>query len=175
MHDLQYADQCTFKGYSLRKSEYEFLVRFTRENDIKTVLELGPGASTWAFLENGIAVKSYEQHRSWYETASNLFADHEEVTLKLLTSPEDYRETDTYDMVFVDATIRLQGPTKRKDRREAVRLASERSDVILLHDIRRPNEWLCKRFLLKQGYEFRIFNSLRGIGVFSRNRAVRIP
>lgn len=175
MNDLKYADNCTFKGYSLRRSEYEFLVQFTRRNNIRTVLEFGPGASTWAFLENDISITSYEQHRDWYEIAASMFEPFPNVHLTLLTDPTDYRETGTYDMVLVDATIRLQGPTAKKDRREAVQLASEHSDLILLHDIRRPNEWLCKRFLKRRGYRFKIFNSLRGIGVFYKNRTVVMP
>ena len=60
MDAYRYSRETDRTPFSIGEDDYAFLVGFVRENGVKRVIEIGPGDSTWAFLENDCEVFSFE-------------------------------------------------------------------------------------------------------------------
>lgn len=159
-----------WNNYTIDKQEYDWLFDFVLFMGYKKVLEFGPGASTFAFLDAGCYVDTYECEVSFYE----------EMCLKLCENPmarvhmyknEPLVEIDAgmYDMAFVDAPAYWYAPTNATRsfaRRNTLKCASNHANVILLHDSKREPELTIVAEFLRDNPAWQSFflcNSNRGI------------
>ena len=62
---MDYFSELTFDNGTITPREYLDLVEFVRQNRFESVLEFGPGVSTYAFLENDCEVYTFEHDPKW--------------------------------------------------------------------------------------------------------------
>jgi len=146
---MRFLDRVTFDGYTISRAEYLFLAAFARANQIRTVLEYGPGASTWAFLEAGCRVTSLEYLPEWREKFAVSLAECPEARqwVTLLPFDADRQSIDgreagairgLFDLGFVDSP---RGDRCQKfSRLRSCLSAAARCRRFILHDADRPKE-----------------------------------
>lgn len=59
--------QIPYTSWSISTQEYELLKTWCAEHGVKRVMEFGPGASSYAFLEMGCQLVSYEHDEAWIQ------------------------------------------------------------------------------------------------------------
>lgn len=161
---LKYLDSTfVIQPATVQRDEYLFLVEYVKERHIKTVLEFGPGISTWAFLENDCEITSLEYNDLFYDCAFETFKEFDKVeivryndepVITLLLSGE-------FDVAFVDSPV---GVKKNFARLNTCMFASQRTKRILLHDSRRVGEQLTQMVFTELGWNvIEVCSSQRGI------------
>lgn len=168
-------EQASFNSYSITRDEYDWLQTFIRENDIKTVIEFGPGASTWCFLEAGCEVCSLEYQEKWYRHYRKEFADNPHVTIIDYTNEPDLSipelDSRTFDLGFVDSPVgKLGVHYKQFARINACEYVAARTDVWMLHDARRHGERNTLSLFEDKGWTIDMIESGLGIAVVRRKR-----
>lgn len=148
-------------GFALSRNDYLELVRFVRDRDVKTVLEFGPGASTWAFLDADCEVWSIEFEKKYADIASQSFKDfpqvhliHVGITHPIPPPPEIAGKK--FDLCLIDSP---HGAYYRYFARlNSCLLAMELSDTILVHDSKRKKDRMTLRFIEDSGWRLRFLN-----------------
>lgn len=131
-----------------------------------SVLEFGPGCSTFAFIEAGArCIVTCEHDAHWLTKAKGRFENYPHVTVL------PYRNEPTvavvgmgdwhFDLAFVDSPPgnrhRIEQPGQEgKSRLNTVLYALDRADVVLLHDAHRPGERASLMWLQAQDYGIEI-------------------
>lgn len=168
---MKYKDDMVFLKNSggIRSVDYDFLVWFTEVYNIKTVLEFGPGASTYAFLENDCQIDSLEYKTNWF----NKF----KIDMEIFESVEviKFENTDweddivspvldkSYHMAFVDSPVGLhKGECSRLN---SMKYCMDKTDIILLHDICRKGEMKTAKYMQDNGWNFICVDSAK-TGIF---------
>ncbi len=128
--------------YSPSARELNALAEFARRNNVRTVLEFGPGRSTEYFLNAGCEVWSFEYQERWLRHCRRTFAGRPRLTLGRFENVPDVRLPELvgrrFDMAFVDSPTAAHRPVAVPQSRLNTTLAAARySDVILLHDVDR--------------------------------------
>ncbi|NQZ70131.1 MAG: hypothetical protein HRT89_18925 [Lentisphaeria bacterium] len=161
---LKYIDDVVFAQAAICKSEYPWYADFISRNQIKKIIEFGPGSSTWAFLENpGLEIISYEPHPKWYETALETFKDFPNVTIRHF----DEFIVEEADFVHVDS------PPAAGDfpRLESCQRAMQCSTLFIMHDAKRQGERNTSKCITEEdGWVCELVMSNRGIAIFNKNR-----
>ena len=159
-----------FNGYSVSREECERLVEFVKSNGVRTVLEIGPGASTWYLADAGCEVWSVESDREWYEHYRQEFADVPNVHVLYyvangeLTIPET--DDRRFDMAFVDAP---PGHNYHKCARiNSALYAAHHSDMWILHDTRRKGEQSTVSVFEDLGWSVESIPARAGLTIFTR-------
>ena len=123
----------TWGGACITKVDWEFLKTVIKKYNIKTVLEFGTGLSTVLMSASGIKVISYETEDRWLKDLES----------KEVTKMADVRRWDgkifqdkleKFDLAIVD------GPPGGESREFSTKIASEHSDIVLVHDAGRTPE-----------------------------------
>src|SRR5690606_21336420 len=81
MEAYRYWRETDRTSFSIGEDDYAFLVDCVRENQVKRVIEIGPGDSTWAFLENDCEVFSFEYDMAYLQRARERFAAYPSVNV----------------------------------------------------------------------------------------------
>jgi hypothetical protein len=164
-----------FRSASILPDEYQFLQEFCKANNVRQVIEFGPGASTLAFLRAGCAVVSVEEDGRHFQDAQRTLMV-PNCTL-LLGSPPAIMEhpavaAHTFDLAFVDGPA-AKGPLPRLN---SIQAAMNRAQVVMLHDANRPGETATLAEMMKGGeWTLEKHPSKRGIAVLRRKaKALRI-
>lgn len=133
------------------REEYDIILDNAKNKT--TVLEFGPGSSTFAFVEAQVQqIYSCEHDDRWMQRAKEMFSEYPQI--KLLSF--DHRqfpliieevESKWFDLILVDAPVGLHGKsTPRFARHEncsrwnTLKWAITHSDCVLLHDAKREGE-----------------------------------
>lgn len=159
------------------------LCRVVRAHNIKTLLEFGPGFSTYLFLCAGVErIVSCEHDPRWLTIARELFASDERVTIVPYANTPVVAlnvGAETFDAAFVDspkgnAKARVVHPGQEDmSRYNTLRAALIHAPVAFLHDAKRPLEQATLARLLAQGVaEWDLLETKRGI---ARLRRLQIP
>lgn len=179
MNDFKYIQNARFGGFGITKNDYYELVRFARENNVKTVLEFGPGASTWAFLETDSNVWSIEYEPKFAEIAKDTFKEFDEVRVfhirmnHSIETPEEIKGR-KFDLCLVDSPF--GGYYKYFARLNSCIYAMEVTDTILVHDSKRKKDQMTLRFLEDSGWRLRFLNRRKSkLVVAERNMNYKIP
>jgi predicted O-methyltransferase YrrM len=145
-----------FNIWTIDSKDYDLIVKLTNELGIKTVLEFGPGVSTFAFLENNCSVVAYESQKRWHDVAKKKFSQHDVDVRMLLNHSKVFNNT--YDLVFVDG-IRRQyfSWNARKHTRN-----------ILIHDANRPGERKAINKLKDLGWKVKMWPRGRGMALLRK-------
>lgn len=108
---------------------------------LPSVLEFGPGWSTWALIEAGVEhIVTLEHVEVWYKKAAAQFAGFPQVTVlryKNLGRVEaDIDPGQQFNLAYVDSPV----GTPRLSRRNTMLYAMRHAPVVLLHDADRKGE-----------------------------------
>lgn len=174
--ELKYINRANLSGGSIRPDGYHFLVHFIKANKWSSVLEVGPGASTWAFLENNCQIDSIEHDPQWLQKHGidlreflgncqqhvqtgeyrftgqvRLFPFKNEDTIIVPPLMSSY-----YDFAFVD------GPPGKPtlSRWNAMQFALERANVVAIHDCNRVGEKETLERVREMGWQVRTLGNI---------------
>jgi hypothetical protein len=142
---------------TLPQEDYAILLR--EATGKKSVLEFGPGFSTFAFIEAGVPrILCCEYLEKYYHFAKERFKDYPQVEIRwfwdkspvaVMECPGGSQQSDPYeefDLAFVDSPKGYAGQrTIHEDQKDCSRLntcllALQHAPVVLLHDAYRPLE-----------------------------------
>lgn len=134
-----YRSRAAFSGWAIGVDDYDWLVSWCKDQNVRRVMEFGPGDSTQAFLDAGCSVLSAESDPEWHRTMLERFSNDDPVSLTFYLDeagcalPEPM---ETFDLVFVD------GPPAWNEgsRRHTLAWAMAHADNVVLHDARRAGE-----------------------------------
>lgn len=159
--------------------EYEIIYNISL--GLNTVLEFGPGSSTWAFIEANVKeIISYEFDKKWLEETKTRFNglvdiryfDHTRFPLTV----DDDIENRKFDLILVDSPIGLHGKKTPRfagyencSRWNTLEWASRHTDHILLHDSHREGEQESIRRLIETDkFDLTTYNTEKGIAELKR-------
>ena len=163
----------SFNSFSITPEEYRWLKGFVRDNGIRSVLEFGPGASTWAFLEAGCRVVSLEYQDRWYRHYRREFAANPRVTiLKYDNEPElkipELMDCE-FDLAFVDSPVGKLGILYKKFARiNSCEFVAGHTDTWMLHDARRDGERNTLSVFEDKGWNIEVIHEGAGMGIARR-------
>lgn len=146
----------------------------------KSVLEFGPGFTTWALIEAGVEkIVSLESNPDWLREKAIEFREYPQAQFGLYHDEPVVKADEVadqkFDIALVDAPAGfshvIPGRISRKahpgmeqcSRLNTCLFALERAPVVLLHDARRPLERGTLGELWKRGYRFEIYPTRGGI------------
>ena len=167
-------DRATFNGFSISRDEYDALVKFVRKHRIRRVLEIGPGASTWALLETGCDVVSLEYQMRWFEHFRQVFAPHPQVqVIHYDNQPEicvPELNGQRFDLGFVDSPEgQLGRHCKRFARLNACEFVAGRTSQWMLHDAQRQGERDTLAVFEEKGWTIRPLDGAPKLAIVSRD------
>ncbi len=119
-----------FGGGCLTQEDWDFIKNTIKENNVKTVLEFGAGLSTLLLNELPIKTVTYETYDGWIDKIKKLNPNCD----VRLWDGKAIDNVEKADLVFVD------GPASGANREFSTKIASEVSDLIIVHDATRPDE-----------------------------------
>jgi len=166
MGALRFIDRVNFTDATIFEEEYRFLVDYIRKNKVKTVLEIGPGASTYAFLEADCDIVTLEFNKHFREWAEITFGCFDNVTIHSYDNIRDIRvpqiEGKKFDIAFVDSPPAVTA--KYFARLYTCLFASRHTDTILLHNAHRDSEMNTLRLFEEIGWDIKyIYPPVRGV------------
>ena len=133
---------------TLPREDYAILLREAEGK--KSVLEFGPGFSTYAFIEAGVPrILGCEYLDKWFAFAKERFKDHPQVeVVRFYDEPEARADIgdERFDLALVDspkgyAGARTIHPGQEDcSRLNTCLLALQHAPIVLLHDAARPLE-----------------------------------
>lgn len=129
-------------GGCITSEDWSFIRDTIIKNNVKTVLEFGTGLSTLLMADLGIQVVTYETMEGWIKKIKELKPAADIRLWDGVTLPEQ-PPLPKFDMAFVD------GPAGGKTRENSTQLASQLSDLIIIHDASRENEMKWQEKYLK--------------------------
>jgi hypothetical protein len=157
--------------------EYKLILEYAQGK--KSVLEFGPGSSTYAFIEANVPViVSCESNSRWYQVARTKFDkkvylikyDH---TLMPLSIPKI--DKDQFELVLVDAPIGIQANQAYRvpeyeecSRINTLLYALEKAPIVLLHDAHRVGEQKSLEVVRSLGYNIKIHDTEKGLAVITK-------
>ena len=169
MTKLKYFEQLTFDCGSITKLEYIYLTDFCKANAIESVLEIGCGASTFAFMETGCSIRAIEGKKDRYKHHKNDFDFYDKIELNFLPYKQikEWPITESkYDLAFVNAP---QGTTTMS-RYDAVVWALGCAKTIILHDAKRKGEQeTISKILSHNDYKDHYIDSGRGMSILHKD------
>ena len=161
-----------YNNAGLTAEEYTILMEAAQGMD--SVLEFGPGSSTWAFVEAGVRnIVSCEFDPRWLEKTRVEFEGYADVlefdqTQYPLIIPRV--EAQTFDLILVDSPVGLHGKKTPRfkgyedcSRWNTMCWAIEHSDLIFLHDAHRPGEKETLRKVEQLGYTVTLHKTQKGL------------
>jgi hypothetical protein len=163
---------------TLPREDYEILLR--EATGTKSVLEFGPGFSTYAFIEAGVPrILCVEYLDKYLDFAKERFKDFPQVEVRRFwDEPEARAEIEgVFDLAFVDspkgyAGARTAHPGQEDcSRYNTCLLALKYAPVVLLHDAYRPLERGTLGRLSAAGHKVTFYNkaSRGGLARIERN------
>lgn len=178
---VRHPESRMYNSYSIKPDDGDWLQEFVTTNGVKTVLEFGPGASTWSFLNAGCEVVSLEYQDHWFRHYQREFSDHPAVTImryenrgELIIPELDSRK---FDLGFVDSPVGKLGAIYKKFARiNSCEFVAAHTDLWLLHDARRPGEKNTLSVFEDKGWTVEFPSSNRNIAaVFRENHLQESP
>jgi hypothetical protein len=132
---------------TLPREDYEIL--WNEAKGKQSVLEFGPGFSTYSFIEAGVPrILCCEYLDKYFDFAKERFKDYPQIEIiRFFDEPEARADIEgQFDLAFVDSPKGYAGArTAHPDQKDCSRLntcllALKHSPVVLLHDATRPLE-----------------------------------
>jgi len=147
-------------SYSISLKEADFLKRYVKNKNIKTILEVGPGLSTSYFIDAGMNITSIETNEAFAKKWTNEFVENEncqiifskDFNIKGSTIKDStIKDFNNFDFGFVDGPA---GHLEKKSREKACVFVSEHCNRWFLHDANRKDERLIIDDFKKSGKWF---------------------
>jgi len=137
-------------GYSVSATDWDFILNIVKTEKVKTALEFGAGLSSLLLSEFKVDVDTFETLKAYGDKvlAKDTFGN-----LKMFfwdgKSCKPRRKH--YDLAFVD------GPHRKLGRGDALRIAIEHSDRIIVHDADREHEVQLQEEYLRKDFDLKEF------------------
>jgi len=116
----------------------------------KAALEFGPGFSTYALIEAGCDIFSYEHNNQWLAESRKIFKPFQQVKIyKYQNTPKITLRmpVDRFDIAFVDSPVGGRGKSRiihpnqeGCSRMNTLKFALDNADIVLMHDCEREDE-----------------------------------
>lgn len=154
---MRYIDKMQFTPATINPKEYEFLVEYVKRYSIKSVLEFGPGVSTYAFLENDCQIVALE-HTDWFFEHFIKQFEAQQLSVRVgryRNAPEvnPSMVITQCDMAFIDSPPGIPGAAHKPfNRLNTCLFASRYTRRILLHDSSRIGERLTQMLFDQMGW-----------------------
>jgi predicted O-methyltransferase YrrM len=164
-----------FSSYSLSPAEYDFLAEDASRRSIKTVLEFGPGISTFAFLSAKVTeIISLEYNKDWVDTYTKTFKENKNVTVVHFENTPylDIKIANKrkFDAAFIDSPT--GGMYRKFSRINSMLYASARSDLLYMHDADRGAEQRTIAVLQELGWDEVAYGPKRKIVVLKKKNTI---
>ena len=155
-------------------SEEEYGLLLNAAQGVQSVLEFGPGSSTWAFIEAGVPeVVSCESDPAWIKSAQTQFGDRAEIVWfdrEMMPLKIPALNGRRFDLAFVDAPLGVQSGESVEipgyeglSRVNSVVFALDHARRVFLHDAKRKGEQRTLHFVQRMGYRVKTHDTLRGM------------
>ena len=144
------------RNFAIGNDDVLLLDKFIVENNIKNVLEIGPGRSTEVFLRLGCNVTAIE-HKQFMINLINSRLIHERLTV--IKWSDNIQFAHKFDFGFVD------GPSHPLSRNSACELVSKYCNKFMLHDSIRPDEMAIIDKYIGSGWSVTNLDSKRGLAL----------
>lgn len=135
--------------WQIQQIDWEFIQGQLEKYKVKTILEFGAGLSSLLMSEK-YKVTSYETNKDWKKEIESRINGHQ-LDVRLWNGRSGRGITSRYDLCFVD------GPTGTTNggpgREHSIRLASQRSDRVIVHDAGRTEEHRWQNKYLRPEFE----------------------
>jgi ADP-heptose:LPS heptosyltransferase len=124
--------------------DWEFLESVLEKHNVSTILEFGPGLSTKLLSQKSRTIISFENDEAYYKKLLDDGFD-KICNLNLWDGKQIHGELGKFDLAIVD------GPAGGSNREFSTKIASEHSDIVLIHDAGRKyeKEWQDKYLVEK--------------------------
>jgi hypothetical protein len=134
-----------FNAFSITRQDYQSLLSFLKEHKIETVLEFGPGASTWCFAEAGCEVDSFEHKEKWHRQFTAAFQHNPKIRIHEYQNDDPIEipelEGKQFDLAFVDSPNGVSGNNPEAcSRLNTCEAAARYVQRVILHDAQRGGE-----------------------------------
>lgn len=139
-------------GWGITFDDWRFIEAILRENKIKTVLEFGAGLSSLLISELAEVV-SYETISEHAVFVQSKMIENR-LTIRNWNGKDIEGDIGKFDLAFVDGPF---GGSKY-GREHSIRIASEHSDKIIIHDGKREGEMHWQDVYLKDKFELKDTN-----------------
>lgn len=114
-------------GSHLTDRDWLFMKKVITDNNVRTVLEFGPGLSTLLLSDHVEKIVAYENEQRFIDKIKHMIADNVEIRVFDGVDCSSIGD-EKFDLVFVD------GPSGGKTREFTIKAASEHSDIVIVHD-----------------------------------------
>lgn len=161
------------KSRTLPPEDYQAILGEVERTKAKKILEIGPGYSTFAFIEAGCEIVALEHDPKWHEEAIERFKDYPQVEIRRYWDEPEARgelePTETFDLAFVDSPKGYYPARKIHEGQEdcsrlnTLRLALKHAPIVLLHDAKRPLERGSLGRITREGFRFTFIPSGYGM------------
>ena len=167
----------SFGNGAVSRDEYFFLKQVAKDNEIKNVIEFGPGTSTQAFVKNNCEIYSFESNDRWLYFYRDKFKNNDKVHLIKFEDNNSYDDIlkNSFDIAVVD------GPVGKKEfsRMSSCLIASKVTDNILMHDASRKGEQDTIKYFIEQGWKYLSLNKKNTgyntrFGLLFKDKPIRI-
>jgi hypothetical protein len=156
---MRYIDRVKRFGRGcITEEEYYYLYEFIIKNNIRDIIEFGPGTSTFAFLEADCNILALETSHKWKKYYDEKFARFKNVKVIMFNKDRDIRlpkeVPSSFDMAFIDgppARREVKGPA----RLQPCRFCENITNVIMFHDGEREGERKTLKLMENKGWNVR--------------------
>lgn len=132
-------------GGCITDRDWSFIKEIIQKYNVNKVLEFGAGLSTLLMTDEKLKVLTFEMHQGWIDKLRNL---NQNVNIVLWDGEyRNYKEHHKFDLAFVD------GPAGGANREASTRIASETSDIVIVHDANREHERIWQEMYLKPFFD----------------------
>lgn len=160
------------RNFAITDEDIPHISAYIRENQVATVLEVGPGRSTELFLRLGcLRIVSLEHNQMFAELAAKLFAYAPAVRVLLYTNDEHRPIPDSlvpkgerFDLGFVDGP----GYTEPFSRMQTCSFIGKHCNAFFLHDSLRAGEQATIRSFVDRGWMRTDYATPRGLTLLKK-------
>ena len=135
-------------GFAINQKDWHFIKRIIEENNVKNILEFGSGLSSLLMSEKAKVI-SYETDKKHMEEILAK-SQNGNLTIELWDGKEIKGRIKKYDLAFIDGPLgKANGGIGRQ---HSIRIASERSDRVIIHDAGRDDERYWQKAYLRENF-----------------------
>jgi len=142
----------------ITEEEYYYLYDFVTKNNIKNVVEFGPGTSTFSFLEADCNIVSFETSGKWKRYYDEKFAKFKNVKVVIFNNRKKIHLPkhcpSSFDMAFIDGPP-ARGVVDGPARLQPTEFCENITNVMLFHDGERVGEKKTLKIMEDKGWNIK--------------------
>jgi predicted O-methyltransferase YrrM len=166
--------EANFGSWAIDRMEFRWISRWCKSENIRKVVEFGPGATSYAFLGAGCDLHSFESDEFWLEKHRLLSGVHSSISLL----PPDELPANA-SLPFVPDVVMVDGPPFRQgethSRKKECEWAMEICGQFFLHDSKRDGERATLKDYLSEHFHILHIPSKKGLVIVTDLRRHEKP